>query len=164
MIARMVLAPIQIDAGARVLPEWIDYNGHMNVAFYQLAFDKAMDVLFDGFGLDAAYRKDTNQSTFALEAHMCFLREVKLDAPLRFAFQVLDADAKRLHIFGTMFHARENFAACTYETLSLHVDLAQRRASVMPPAIQARLADILTAHRNLPRPPQAGRVIGIRRG
>lgn len=159
----MISAPIPVDTGTRVLPEWIDYNGHMNVAFYQLAFDQAADVLFDGFGLDAAYRQATHHSTFVLEAHLCFLAEVKLGDPLRFAFQLLDADAKRIHIIGTMLHASADYAACTYETLSLHVDLGRRRGSPMPPVVQERLAEILAAHRALPRPQQAGHVIGIRR-
>ena len=30
-----------------VLAEWIDYNGHMNVAYYTLAFDKALDFFFE---------------------------------------------------------------------------------------------------------------------
>ncbi len=31
-------APLELRQG-RVRPEWLDYNGHMNVAYYVLAFD-----------------------------------------------------------------------------------------------------------------------------
>ena len=40
-----------------VLPEWIDYNGHMNVAYYVMIGDHATDKLFDWIGMDAAYVK-----------------------------------------------------------------------------------------------------------
>lgn len=164
MIRTMSTGPILIDTGARVLPEWIDYNGHMNVAYYQLAFDRAVDVLFDGFGLDAAYRAATGQSTFALEAHICYLREVKTGDPLRFTMQLLDFDAKRLHLFSSLQHATDHFTAATYEVLSLHVSLEKRKAAVFPDVIQQQLGKVLDAHRPLPRPEQAGRIIGIRRG
>lgn len=160
----MSTGPILIDTGERVRPEWIDYNGHMNVAYYQLAFDQAVDVLFDGFGLDAAYRAATGHSTFALEAHVCYLREVKQGDPLRFTMQLLDFDAKRLHLFSTMQHATDHFVAATYEVMSLHVSLEKRKAAPFPDAIQRHLTQVLEAHRTLPRPEQAGRVIGIRRG
>jgi len=160
----MTKDPIVIDTGARVLPQWIDYNGHMNVAFYQLAFDRAVDVLFDGFGMDAAYRAATGHSTFALEAHVCYLREMREGDPLRFTMQLLDFDAKRLHLFSTMEHAAAGFTAATYETISLHVSLDQRKAAPFPDTVRQRLEQVLAAHRTLPRPQEAGRAIGIRRG
>ena len=160
----MSTGPILIDTGARVLPEWIDYNGHMNMAYYQLAFDRAVDVLFDGFGMDAAYRAATGYSTFALEAHVCYLREVKEDDPLRFTMQLLDFDAKRIHLFSTLQHATGHFTAATYETLSLHVSLERRKAAPFPEPVQQHLGKVLDAQRALPRPEQAGRVIGIRHG
>ena len=164
MIRTMSTGPILIDTGARVLPEWIDYNGHMNVAYYQLAFDQAVDVLFDGLGMDAAYRAASGQSTFALEAHICYLREVKEGDPLRFTMQLLDFDAKRIHLFSSLLHATDHFTAATYEVLSLHVSLEKRKAAVFPDTIRQQLGKVLGDHRVLPRPEQAGRVIGIRRG
>ena len=63
-------------AGAVVRPEWIDYNGHMNVGYYHVAFDVAADVFFEFLGLDPGFRERHGSTTFALEAHLNFLREV----------------------------------------------------------------------------------------
>ena len=94
-----------------VRPDWIDFNGHMNVAYYVLAFDGATDRFFDHLGLDAAYRHATNRSTFALEQHILYLREVKEGDPLRFTTQLIDHDAKRIHYFHRMYNDREGYLA-----------------------------------------------------
>src|SRR6185369_5939287 len=42
-------------APRRVERAWIDYNGHMNMAYYNLVFDQALDQVFDDLGIGAAY-------------------------------------------------------------------------------------------------------------
>ena len=147
-----------------VPPEWIDYNGHMNVAYYVLAFDHATDSLFDHIGLDEAYRARHKVSSFAMENHITYLRELHEGDPLRFEIQLLDLDEKRFHYINCMYHDTENFLAATAEWLSIHVDMEQRRATPMGEPMFGRMKAILEAHKDLPRPPQVGRVIGIRRG
>jgi acyl-CoA thioester hydrolase len=146
-----------------VQPEWIDFNGHMNVAYYVLAFDQATDKFFDQIGLDEAYRTATNRSTFAVEQHVMYLREVKLGDPLRFTTQLIDYDAKRVHYFHRMYHDGEGYLAATSEILSVHIDLGLRRSVAFGPPDNARLVALAAAHAGLPRPEQSGRVIGIRR-
>lgn len=153
-----------LDAGTEaVRPEWIDYNGHMNVAYYVLAFDQALDRVFDRYELGASYVKSANASFFVLETHVNYVGEVKRGDPMRFTFQLLDHDAKRLHYFLQMFHAAEGYLAATSEQLTVHVDMATRRSAPMPERAQRLMADLRAAQAHLPRPPQAGRVIGIRR-
>ncbi|GAB4354394.1 MAG: thioesterase family protein [Kiloniellaceae bacterium] len=144
---------------AAVLPEWIDYNGHMNVAYYLLAFDHASDAFFDYLGLDAAHREATGGSTFAGDIHLTYQREVKQGDPLRITSQLLGYDDKRLRFFQRMYHAQEGFLAATMESLSLYVDLNRRRVALFPDAVRRRLAEIFAAHRDLPLPPEAGRTI-----
>ena len=146
-----------------VRPEWIDYNGHMNVAYYVLAFDHATDVLFDALGLGESYREATDHSTFSLQIQVTYLRELQLDAPLRVTTQLVDHDAKRLHYFHEMFHAEEGYRAATCECLPIHVDLAARRSAPLPDDILSRLAALMAAHAELPRPREVGSVIAIRR-
>ncbi len=153
------LAPFRTE----VQPGWIDYNGHMNVAYYVLAFDKATDGLLDHLGLGEAYRRATTHSFYALEAHVTYDRELKLGAPLSIDTQLIDADAKRLHFFHRMTHAVEGYLAATTELLGLHVDLAGPRAAPMPEAALAAVARVLAEHRTLPAPPELGRRIAIRR-
>jgi acyl-CoA thioester hydrolase len=146
-------------ARAVVRPEWIDYNGHMNVGYYHVAFDVAADAFFDFLGLDAAFRERHGATTFALEAHLNFLREVKEGDALRFEARLLDFDAKRIHFYMEMFHAGEGFLAASYESLSAHVSAAERRTAPMPPQLLERLAAVKSAHAVLPRPWQIGHVM-----
>ena len=155
--------PINV-AGETVPDEWIDYNGHMNVAYYLLAFDHATDVLFDRIGLGVDYTRRAAHSTFTLESHLNFLRELGAGDSTRFSFQLIDHDRKRMHYFGRMFHANENYLAATMEWLSIHVSLETRRSAEMGPALRATLGEVAAAHRALARPAEAGRVIGLRQG
>ncbi len=145
-----------------VRPEWIDYNGHMNVAYYVLAFDHATDALLDYLDLGASYRQRANKSVFVLETHVTYDREVHAGDPLRFTTQVLGHDAKRLHVFHHMYHATEGFLVATTELIMLHVDLATRCSAPMPDTVLAKAEALARAHAALPKPPQAGRVIGIK--
>jgi acyl-CoA thioester hydrolase len=147
---------------APVQAEWIDDNGHMNVAYYVLMFDRATDVLFDRLDLGAAYRQRTNHSMFVLEAHVTYEREVKEGDMLRFTTQLIDADARRLHFFHTMHHAAAGYRAATNELLALHVDLAGPASRNFAATEQASVDAMLDEHRTLGRPAQLGRVIGIR--
>ncbi len=146
-----------------VLPEWIDYNGHMNVAYYVLAFDHATDAFLDYVGIDGPFRAAQNSSTFAVEAHVTYLRELEAGAPMRFTTQLLGYDEKRMHYIHFMYHGEDGYLAATSEWLSLYMDMTARKVSPMPAAILDRLAEISAAQTDLPRPPQAGRVIALNR-
>jgi acyl-CoA thioester hydrolase len=148
----------------RVRAEWIDHNQHMNMGYYVVVFDFATDEFFAWVGLDREHRRAGQVTTFCLEAHVTYHREVRADDPLRFATVLLGHDAKRIHYIHLMYHASEGYLAATNELMSLHVSQATRRAAPMAPAIQARLAAIQAVHDRLPRPPQAGRRIGMEVG
>ena len=147
----------------RVRSEWIDYNGHMNVAYYVLAFDEATDRFQDVLGLDANYRQTSGSSTFALEMHVNYVREIHQDAPYLITTRMLDADHKRIHLFHEMWHSDEGWLAATNEVLTMHIDLEARRSIAFPQAVQQHINRTLASHSVWPRPEQAGRNIGIRR-
>lgn len=144
-------------------PAWIDYNGHMNLAYYMLAFDHATDAFYDYIGLGVAYFTGNNCSTFTLEAHVTYDRELVAGDPMRFETQLLDYDSKRLHYIHMMYHAEEGYLASTNELIGLHVDMTQRRSSPMPQSVLGRLEQVAAAHGALARPSQAGRVISLGR-
>lgn len=153
-----------LDCGrATVLPEWVDYNGHMNVGYYVLAIDQALDRSFDRFDCGKAYVERTNRSFFVLETHVRYLREVTAGAPLAFSFQLIGHDAKRLHYFIEMRHAEDGFLSATSEQIALHVDLGTRKTEVMPDHLQALFAEMAAAHAALPAPDGLGRVMGLGR-
>jgi acyl-CoA thioester hydrolase len=145
-----------------VRPEWIDSNGHMNVGYYHVAFDTAAVPFFVWIGLTDAVRREHRSSTFALESHLTFVREVHEGDPLRFEARMIDHDAKRIHFYQEMFHGTEGWLAATYESLSIHMDMGTRRTAPMPEVLHRRIAQVMAAHRVLPRPWQVGHVIGTR--
>ncbi len=147
----------------RVVPEWCDYNNHLNLAFYVLIFDHATDVFHNSLGLGEAYRDATDCSTFAVEAHVNYLSELREGATAACTTQLLDCDAKRLHYFHRMYDAADGRLAATTELLVVHVDLGARRVVPWPADIAAAAERTLAAHRAFPRPEQQGRTIGIRR-
>jgi len=147
--------------GARVRPEWIDHNGHMNMGYYLVVFDLASDEFWRWIGLDDAHRRGRRVTTFCLEAHVTYHREVREGDPLRFRTRLLAHDVKRVHFFHEMLHAAQGYLAATNEVLSLHVSLETRRGAPMAPEILERLARIQAAHAGLPRPPQVGRTMGL---
>ncbi len=156
-------APLRLHR-ERVEPGWVDYNGHMNVAYYVLAFDHATDAFLDHIGMDAAHRASTRGTIFVLEAHVTYEQELTAGDPLEFATQVLDVDERRLHLFHAMHHMGRGELAATNELLALHVDLATRRAAPFARPVAERLRALASAHAPLGRPVQAGRAIGLRAG
>ena len=155
-------APLELHH-ENVRPEWIDYNGHMNVAFYVLAFDHATDAFLDYLGLDHGYKDRAEVTTFVADMNVTYVQEVVEGAPLRFTTQLLDFDEKKFRYFHSMYHAEEGFLAATNELLSLHIDLATRRVGPMSAEIVERLQSVHAAHAALETPAGAGRVLGMRR-
>lgn len=147
---------------ATVRPEWIDGNGHMNVAYYVLAFDQATDTFAEQLGVAWNYVEHRLGMTFVLEAHVTYDREVRAGDPLRITTQLLDHDRKRAHFFHAMYHGDEGWLAATNELVMLHVDFETRRAAPWRDATFARLEAMAAAHRALPWPEKAGRRIGLR--
>lgn len=146
-----------------VEPEWIDYNDHMNVGYYVVAFDRATDELIDRLGLDAAYRARTGQTVFVLETHVTYLRELHRGDRVSVDVQIIDCDEKRIHYFMTMHRVGDDGPAATSELILMHMDLASSRPRPMPESAREALAKLHRAHAALPPPEQLGRQIGIRR-
>ena len=155
-------APLRLHRES-IRPEWIDYNGHMNVAYYVLVFDHATDDFFDAVGLTDEFRRQNNCSAFALETHVTYQRELHEGDSVRIETRLIDHDHRSMHFFHAMIRDADDELAATSEWINIHVDMATRRATSFLPPIQERLAAILDAHRHLERPAQVGRVIGIRR-
>jgi acyl-CoA thioester hydrolase len=146
---------------ATVRPEWIDDNRHLNMGYYVVVFDQATDAFLAHVGLGPADRAKMGVTTFTLESHVCYLRELLEGAPLRFTTRLLGHDQKRIHYVHEMRHAEEGYLAATNELMSLHVSRATRRAAPMADEVLARLAEVMRAHEGLPVPAQVGRRIGL---
>ncbi len=143
-------------------PEWVDHNGHMNVAYYVMVFDNACEALNGAIGIDDAYRA-SGKSTFAVEHHIAYLREVRAGTELRCATRLVDHDDKRMHVWSEMTNVSAGTLAATFEMMAVHVDLTARKAVPFPDTIRDRLARLVADHARLGRPAALGRAIGIRR-
>ena len=148
----------------RVPPEWIDYNGHMNVAYYAMAFDQAVDeILEESLGVGETLAREQRMGPMALQSQIHYLGELLEGTEFACDFQLLDADPKRIHFFLTMINLESGETAATYESLSMNVDLVARRSAPYPDWAFARIERLRALHATLPRPPQAGNRLGIRR-
>ena len=144
-----------------VLPEWEDYNAHMNEAAYVTAFGWSTDALFHLVGVDESYRK-TGNSFYTVETHISYLHQAATGDPLRFTTQLLGVDDKRLHIFHSMYHGDSGELLATSEQMLLHVDSQAAKASVIPAQIREPLDAIMHQHQDLPGPATAGHAVGMR--
>jgi acyl-CoA thioester hydrolase len=150
-----------IGAIKTVEPEWIDYNGHFNMAYYAVLFDRTGDEAFELIGLGPEYIRSSNASYFTLEAHLTYARELAAGDPVKVTVQLLDYDAKRIHYVQEMFHAEKNWLAATMEAICMHIDMTAKRASPFPLEMLERIAAMHAAHQGLPVPPQVGHRIAI---
>jgi acyl-CoA thioester hydrolase len=148
----------------RVEPVWIDYNGHLNMAYYNVLFDRAVDEVFALVGIGPEYVERRNCSFFTAEVHVRYLRELHSGDPVRVTVQLLDCDAKRLHFFEQLFHATEGWVSATSEDIALHVDMETKKTTSFPGDVMARIETMKASHAKLPRPEAAGRRIEMRKG
>jgi acyl-CoA thioester hydrolase len=157
---RTMPAPF-VSSVMRVEPAWIDYNGHLNMAYYNVLFDRAVDEVYELLGLGLDYLKTQHHSTFTAEVHVRYLRELQVDDPVRVSFQLLGFDSKRLHYFEALHHAEEGWLSATSENMALHVDMEAKKTAAFPADIMAQLARMKAAHDTLPVPQGAGQRIAM---
>lgn len=152
--------PVESDV-MTVKDEWIDYNGHLNMAYYNVLFDTAVDQVFERLGLGPEYLKTRGASYFTAEVHVCYLRELGAGMPVIGTLQLVDFDSKRAHFFQELRHAEEHWLSATSEQLSLHVDMTARKVAPWPEDILANLKSLSDAQAALLLPERAGRRIAI---
>ena len=148
--------------GGRVLPEWIDVNQHMNVAYYVLAFDLGVDALWSRFGITDSRIAKTQGSTFAVEAHVTYQAELKLGDEFLVTSEILAFDAKRIHQFQRMYRVSDEVQVATCEWMNLFVDLSVRKVATWPADILARIRAVAESQRDSDWPQEAGRRMAVR--
>ncbi len=146
-----------------VLPQWVDHNGHMNVAHYAAQFDVAFEAFLDFLNIGRRYGGERAHALFVVESHFTYQHEVVEGDPLSIRLQLLDRDRKRIHCFMELYNDRDNYLAATSEQIAVHVDLDTRKSLSLPAPIYDVLTGILDAHRRIARPKEVGHKIGIRR-
>ncbi len=145
-----------------IKPEWIDYNGHLNMAYYGVLFDQGVDQAFLELGLGPDYRDGTGHTTYSAEFHIRYLRELHLGDRVRASFQILDAGPKAFHFVQELIH-KDGWTAATGEGISLHIDQSGPKVAAYPADIKSKLDAMTAAHADLPVPEYIGKPMAIRR-
>ena len=113
----------------KIIKEWTDYNGHLNVAYYVYVFDIAADIMLNNFKMGGESAKQDKKSTFVVEMHTNYNQEVKLGEEVETQLAYIDHDKKRIQYKLSMFHKEKKYLAATNEVLSLYIDLSKRRVT-----------------------------------
>ena len=117
----------------KIIKEWTDYNGHLNVAYYVYIFDIAADIMLNNFKMGGESAKQDKKSTFVVEMHTNYNQEVKLGEEVETQLAYIDHDKKRIQYKLSMFHKEKKYLTATNEVLSLYVDLNQRKVAEFDP-------------------------------
>ncbi len=149
-----------VETNMTVLPEWVDYNGHMNLAFYVLVFDKATDNFYDSLDIGLDYRAKMNSSMFTLGINVDYMREVFEGDDVRVSTQLLECDDKRMRYIHYMYEGKGPEPVAMNECFAVHVDMDKRKSAAFPEQTRQRIDAALQAHSQLPEPRHAGRVLG----
>jgi acyl-CoA thioester hydrolase len=157
----MIAAPV-VSKIMDIQKDWIDYNGHLNMAYYNVLFDKCADDAFELMGMGPNYARDRRLTVYTAEIHVCYVQELHLGDPVRGTFQLVDHDEKRLRAYQELRHI-DGWLAATCEVLTLHVDMAGPKVTPFPADILSRVEAMRAAHATLPLPERAGRSIAIKR-
>lgn len=150
------------ETNLRVLPEWIDANGHLHDAHYLDIFNSGIKKLFSALGIGISFSHQ-GHSIFNLGFNVDFLKELMLDEPVRCTIQVVDWDHKRLHLYSELRHAETDVLCATAERLFMNISLDTRRSTDFHHEAYARIEALGNAHRVFGRPLSMGRTLGIRR-
>ena len=134
-----------------IAPEWIDYNGHVRDAYYNLIASHAVDSLMDHLGIDALYREQTTCTLYTVEMHTHYLREISARDTVEARVRILGADEKRIHAALELFcdGSREAAAACEVMLLHIRQSPTPRTAS-FPEKVAAAIAELRRTTAALP--------------
>ena len=113
----------------KIINNWTDYNGHMNLAFYILVFDKGAEIILSKFKMGEESAKTNKKSTMAVESYTTYNNEVKENEEVDICLSYVDHDKKRLHLKLEMYEKNKNILSATTEVLSLYIDLNLRKVA-----------------------------------
>ncbi len=113
----------------KIIKEWTDYNGHMNLSYYILVFDIGAEVILSKFKMGEHSAKTTKKSTMVVETHTTYNQEVKEGDEVDVFISYFDHDNKRLLYKLEMYNKIKNTLSATTEILALYIDLNIRKVT-----------------------------------
>ena len=147
-----------------VLNEWLDYNGHMNVAYYTLAFDKSLDIfLEDLLGIGESHAYKNNQGPFVVQAHYHYLNEMRLNEKFHVRLFVVDCDKNKMHLCMEIYSLFQEKVIAVVEQVLINVNLKLRKSEPYPPWAFEKLIKLKKTHKNASLPSTFGKSIGLKK-
>lgn len=113
----------------KIIKEWIDYNGHMNMAYYVLIFDQAWENILNKFQMGGEKAAESKRTTMVVETRTTYDSEVKEGDEVEVYVSYFDHDKKRLHLKCEMYEKKTKKLSATMENLSLYIDLDKRKVT-----------------------------------
>ncbi len=147
-----------------VLKEWLDYNGHMNVAYYTLAFDKSLDIfLEDLLGIGESHAYENNQGPFVVQAHYHYLNEMRLNEKFNVRLFVIDCDKNKMHLCLEIYSLLQKKVISVVEQVLINVNLKLRKSEPYPLWAFERLLELKNTHKNASLSSVFGKSIGLKK-
>lgn len=146
----------------QVQPDWIDYNGHLNDAYYVVAFSQGLDGFMESIGLDAGFREQHQVSMFTLQCMTHYFKEIDEGEAFIITCQLINHDHNKVHLYLQMWHNETGEEHAAFEALMLHVDMTTRRAAPWLAETGKKLEATDTRDQQLPQPDKVSASIGIR--
>ena len=147
-----------------VLNEWLDYNGHMNVAYYTLAFDKSLDIfLEDLLGIGESHAYKNNQGPFVVQAHYHYLHEMRLNEKFHVRLFVVDCDKNKMHLCMEIYSLFQEKVIAVVEQVLINVNLKLRKSEPYPLWAFEKLIKLKNTHKNASLPSAFGKSIGLKK-
>ena len=147
----------------KVKKSWIDYNGHMNVAYYTFAFDGAIDEFLEqALGIGPSFIREEKKGFYALQTQYRYLQELLLKDSFYISIFVADFTIKQMHLMLQMFDlpGKKTYATC--ETIMVNVDLQKRRSCRYSESLFKRISELYDASEQLRSSTSMGQPIGLR--
>ena len=113
----------------KIIKEWIDYNGHMNMAYYVLIFDQAWENILNKFQMGGEKAEESKRTTMVVETRTTYDSEVKEGDEVEVYVSYFNHDKKRLHLKCEMYEKKTKKLSATMENLSLYIDLDKRKVT-----------------------------------
>jgi len=113
----------------KIVKEWVDYNNHLNMAYYVLIFDQAWEIILNKFKMGAYSAKFERRSTMAVETNTKYINEVKENQEVDIMLTFFDHDNKRLHLSLEMIEKKSKKILSSMEWISLYINLETRKVT-----------------------------------
>jgi acyl-CoA thioester hydrolase len=133
-----LILPLTVSEGT-VHDDWIDYNGHMNMAYYVQCFEETSDFLLEHMDLGYRYALDEQKGVFVIKCEINYRKEINLHEDFVISLQELICKGKKL-IVGLKMMNKESETIADYRILNLNVDLQSKKSIPFSQEVVGQLA------------------------